>query len=63
MEKHVTYPPEGLLPVPSAILEGDQDCDVWNEIFNAALLVNPAFNMYHIFDMVSNVPCSLFASI
>jgi carboxypeptidase D len=55
MKKHVTYPPKGLLPVPSAILEGDQDCDVWDEIFNAALLVNPAFDVYHIFDTVSDV--------
>lgn len=53
MEKYVTYPPLGLLPLPGTSTEGDGECDVWDEIFDAALLVNPAFNMYHIFDMVS----------
>lgn len=55
MEKYVTYPPRGLLPLPGVSTDGDQseDCDVWDEIFYAALLVNPAFNMYHIFDTVS----------
>ena len=53
MEKHVTYPPRGLLPLPGTSTEADPGCDVWDEIFNAALLVNPAFNIYRIFDMVS----------
>ncbi len=52
MERHVTYPPQGLLPLPGTSTEADPDCDVWDEIFYAALIVNPAFNMYHIFDMV-----------
>jgi len=52
MEKYVTYPPRGLLPLPGTSTEADPDCDVWDEIFEAALIVNPAFNMYHIFDMV-----------
>lgn len=56
MEKYVTYPPRGPLPLPGTSTESDQGCDVWDEVFNAALLVNPAFNVYHIFDMVSNVP-------
>jgi len=51
VEKHVTYPPHGLLPLPGKSTEFDPGCDVWDEIFNAALLVNPAFNIYHIFDM------------
>ena len=55
MEKYVTYPPRGLLPLPGVSTEGDEpeDCDVWGKIFEAALLVNPAFNIYHIFDTVS----------
>ncbi|KAI9466665.1 alpha/beta-hydrolase [Lactarius psammicola] len=50
MAKHVTYPPQGLLPLPSTSTEFDPVCDVWDMIFDAALLVNPAFNMYHVLD-------------
>jgi carboxypeptidase D len=60
VEKHVTYPPHGLLPLPGKSTEFDPGCDVWDEIFNATLLVNPAFNMYHIFDMVGLLLCSWF---
>jgi carboxypeptidase D len=52
MEKHVTYPPRGLLPLPGTSTEADPGCNVWDEIVEAALIVNPAFNIYHIFDMV-----------
>ncbi|KAH9045770.1 alpha/beta-hydrolase [Lactarius pseudohatsudake] len=47
MTKHVTYPPQGPLP-----LVGDSTdvCSVWDMISGAALLINPAFNVYHIFD-------------
>jgi len=50
MSKHVTYPPKGLLPLPGKSIFGDKGCDVWDMIFDAALLVNPAFNVYRIFD-------------
>ena len=49
-EKHVTYPPTGLLPLPGKSIEFDPGCDVWDAIFNAALIINPAFNIYRIFD-------------
>jgi carboxypeptidase D len=52
MEKYVTYPPRGPLPLPGTSIEFDPGCDVWDEIIDAALLVNPGFNIYHIFDMV-----------
>jgi len=52
MEKYVTYPPRGRLPLPGTSTEADPDCDVWDEIFDAALILNPAFNIYQIFDMV-----------
>jgi carboxypeptidase D len=52
MDKYVTYPPKGLLPLPGKSTENDKGCDVWDTIFNAALEVNPAFNMYRIFDVV-----------
>jgi len=41
-------PPAAPFPLPHMI--NDPACDVWDEIFNAALLVNPAFNIYRIFD-------------
>ncbi|KAF8959451.1 alpha/beta-hydrolase [Flammula alnicola] len=50
MEKFVTYPPTGLLPLPGRSTFAERGCDVWDTIFNAALVVNPAFNIYRIFD-------------
>ena len=55
MQTHVTYPPRGLLRLPGTSTEYDPGCDVWDEIFDAAVIVNPAFNKYHIFDMVRGV--------
>jgi len=49
-EKHVTYPPKGLLPLPGTSVFADRGCDVWDMIFEAALTVNPAFDIYRIFD-------------
>lgn len=49
-EKYVTYPPTGLLPLPGTSVEADPGCDVWDAIFSAALIVNPAFDIYRIFD-------------
>ncbi|GLB33216.1 putative alpha beta-hydrolase [Lyophyllum shimeji] len=49
-QKHVTYPPNGLLPLPGKSTSADPGCDVWDIIFDAALRVNPAFNIYRIFD-------------
>ncbi|CDO76357.1 hypothetical protein BN946_scf185011.g21 [Trametes cinnabarina] len=40
----------GLLPLPGRSTEADPGCDVWDEIFDAALKVNPAFDIYRIFD-------------
>ena len=42
-----------MLPLPGQNTTADQGCDLWMEIFNATLLVNPAFNVYRIFDVVS----------
>jgi carboxypeptidase D len=53
VNKYATYPPKGLLPLPGKSTHGDYGCDLWGDIFNAALLVNPAFNVYRIFDTVS----------
>lgn len=51
VDQHVTFPPAGPLPFPSG--GGTRGCGLWNEIFKAATLVNPAFNIYRIFDTVS----------
>ncbi|KAF9449019.1 alpha/beta-hydrolase [Macrolepiota fuliginosa MF-IS2] len=50
MDKFVTYPPKGRLPLPGKSTFADPGCDVWDMIFDAALNVNPAFNIYRIFD-------------
>jgi hypothetical protein len=49
----VTYPPAGLLPLPGDSVEAAEGCDVWDDIFNNALIINPAFNIYRIWDTVS----------
>jgi hypothetical protein len=53
IKKYLRYPPHGLLPLPGASTDFDPGCDVWDEIVTAATLLNPAFDYYHIFDMVS----------
>ena len=52
LDKYLKYPPGGLLPLPGESVEADPGCDLWTEIFNATLLINPAFNVYRIFDVV-----------
>jgi carboxypeptidase D len=49
MDAYVTYPPKGPLPLPNSS-DVDSSCDVWYAIFEAAVIVNPAFNVYRIFD-------------
>ena len=56
MEKFLKYPPEGILPLPGKSTEADRGCDVWDMIFDAAFTLNPAFNIYRIFDTVCS-PC------
>ena len=67
VDKHVTYPPQGPLPLPGQSTTADDGCDVWTMIFRAALIVNPAFNVYRIWDTypilwdVLGFPCVLFS--
>jgi carboxypeptidase D len=49
-EKHLTYPPTSLLPLPGNSTSPIGYCDIWDLIFTAALIINPAFNIYRIFD-------------
>ncbi|CAE6409236.1 unnamed protein product [Rhizoctonia solani] len=57
-KKYVTYPPQGKLPLPSQAYVGTPDysgikdeCAVWDMVYNAAITVNPNFNIYRIFDV------------
>lgn len=52
MEEFVTFPPKGLLPLPGGTTHTARGCDLWDEIFDAALVINPAFDIYRIFDTV-----------
>ncbi|KAF8812659.1 alpha/beta-hydrolase [Phlegmacium glaucopus] len=50
-DKFLTYPPTtAVFPLPGKSTFADHGCDIWDMIFNAALIVNPAFNIYRIFD-------------
>ncbi|KZS90898.1 alpha/beta-hydrolase [Sistotremastrum niveocremeum HHB9708] len=52
VDKFVTFPPSGIFPYPNGLPGGRtaRGCDVWDAIFDAAVLINPAFNIYRIFD-------------
>jgi hypothetical protein len=50
-----SIPPHGLLPLPGKRIEADPGCDLWTGIFEAALIINPAFDIYRIFDMASTL--------
>ncbi|KAH9963660.1 Alpha/Beta hydrolase protein [Russula compacta] len=52
LEKYLTYPPPPApFPLPGTSTVADPGCDAWTAIFEAVLLLNPAFNVYRIFDM------------
>ena len=53
LAQHLTFPPQGLLPLPNNRTRAIGGCGLWDTIFDAALVVNPAFNVYRIFDTVS----------
>lgn len=59
---YVTFPPKGPLPLPGSSPEGARGCRVWDMIFDAAVLVNPAFNIYRIFDTVRRTAFPSFLS-
>ncbi|CAE6492826.1 unnamed protein product [Rhizoctonia solani] len=57
-KKYATYPPKGKLPLPSQAYTGTPDytgikdeCAVWDMVYEAAITVNPNFNVYRIFDV------------
>ena len=54
MADFVTYPPAGQLPYPNNATDHrvPAGCDIWDTIYNNALLINPAFDIYRVFDTV-----------
>ena len=52
LDQYVKYPPSGPLPLPGGSFRITDHCDIWWDIFQAALIINPAFNVYRIFDVV-----------
>ena len=51
INKYLTFPPpEGPFPAPTNSSANDYQCDVFDDVFAAALEVNPCFNIYHILD-------------
>jgi hypothetical protein len=52
LDQHLKYPPSGPLPLPGGSPQITENCDLWFEIYDAAVIINPAFNIYRIFDVV-----------
>ena len=50
VSRYLTYPPRGKLPIPGRSTVADPGCDIWTDIVLAALNVNPAFNIFRVFD-------------
>ncbi|KAF3765334.1 alpha/beta-hydrolase [Cryphonectria parasitica EP155] len=53
MDLALTFPPAGKFPTPTSLGTGNfsgYECDVLDDIYLAALYVNPCFNFYHITD-------------
>lgn len=48
MEKSLVYPPTGKLPNAPPL--NDENCNTWAWAVDAAIRINPCFNVYHITD-------------
>ncbi|KAK5108688.1 hypothetical protein LTR62_008093 [Meristemomyces frigidus] len=48
MDLAMTFPPNGTLPTPPNVDYSEQGCSIWNDIYNAALLVNPCWDVYQV---------------
>ena len=58
-EKYLTYPPTtSVFPLPGTSNDPDGYCDIWMLILEAALIINPAFDVYFIF-MMPPIPWSV----
>lgn len=57
-ENYATYPPKGILPLPSQAYDGipnssniTRKCTLWDDIYKEAASINPNFNVYRILDV------------
>lgn len=48
LEEALTFPPKGPLPSPPNLDGSDEDCDVFNAVFDAVSEVNPCFDIYQV---------------
>ncbi|KAI9851251.1 MAG: hypothetical protein M1838_004170 [Thelocarpon superellum] len=46
LDEQLVYPPTGLLPTPPS--SKAPGCDIWDDVFAAASLINPCFDVYQI---------------
>ncbi|KAL1679239.1 Alpha/Beta hydrolase protein [Schizophyllum commune] len=49
-DNYMVYPPAGPLPLPGNSTGADRGCDIWERVFDEAIQLNPAFDIYRIFD-------------
>jgi carboxypeptidase D len=50
LHKYLTFPPKGPLPLPPHYNGTDDapECDIWDDVFSAASLINPCFDIYQV---------------
>ena len=48
LNEYLVYPPAGPLPNPPMSNDTSGQCDLWDAIFYAELLINPCFDIYQI---------------
>lgn len=44
LNEYLVYPPKGILPTPA----NHPNCDIWSDVFNAALAIQPCYDVYQI---------------
>nr|OQO17041.1 hypothetical protein B0A51_15064 [Rachicladosporium sp. CCFEE 5018] len=47
-EEALTYPPTGKLPTPPNVNGDEVGCNIWNDIYYAAPLINPCWDVYQV---------------
>ena len=50
VSEYLTFPPSGIIPVPDLPYPENNTCALWEIVYDAILLLNPCFNVYHITD-------------
>jgi len=48
MDLAMTFPPNSTLPTPPNVNGNITGCQIWDDVFNAALLVNPCWDVYQV---------------